>query len=122
MELTDKERIELQAQLEVYERMYQKGSDIKMNRITPGYFVEEIGREIKLIKSSLEEPKVKPYKVEIIKPEYGPGDEVRHTITDTPMLFTVMVVDHGSQEYKLTSNNQIKPITIVVGWGELNEK
>jgi len=33
-----------------------------------------------------------------------------------------MVVDHGSQEYKLTSNNQIKPITIVVGWGELNEK
>jgi hypothetical protein len=122
MELTDKERIELQAQLEVYERMHQKGQDIKSGKITANYFVEEIGREINLIKTSLKPPVAKAEKIEVIKPEYGPGDEVRHTVTDTPMLFTVMEVHHGRREYKLTSNNSIKPVTIVVGWGEIDSK
>lgn len=122
MELTDKERIELNAQLEVYERMLQKGQDIKSAKISASYFCEEISREINLIKASLKQPEVKTHKIDVIKPEYGPGDEVRHTITDTPMLFTVMEVNHGRHEYKLTSNNSIKPVTIVVGWGQIDSK
>lgn len=118
--LTDKEKIELNAKLEVYKRVLVKAGDIKVNRITPSYFESEIAREIRLIEEELKEPVAKPEKVEVITPEYGPGDTVRHTITDTPMLFTVMEVIYKTQQYKLTSKNQIKPVTVLVGWGEVD--
>ncbi|MEK6828851.1 MAG: hypothetical protein AABY15_01905 [Nanoarchaeota archaeon] len=122
MALTDKEKIELEAKLEVYQRLHVKAGDIKSGKITSTYFAEEILREINLIKEELREPATKPEKIDVIKPKYGPADTVRHTITDTPMLFTVMEVNHGRREYKLTSQNQIKPVTIIIGWGELDEK
>ena len=121
MSLTDREIIECESKLEVYERMLLKGDDIKTSKITAAYFCREIKREIALLKEDLKTPKAKVSKVDIIKPKYGPGDEVRHTITDTPGLFTVMEVHHGTRDYKLTSNNMIKPVTVVVGWGELDE-
>ena len=121
MSLTDVKRIESEAKLEVCRRMYQKGTDIKSNRITASYFCEEINREIGLLEKSLQEVVVKKQKIDVIKPKYGPGDEVRHTVTDTPSIFTVMEVNHGTQEYKLTSNYLIKTVTVVVGWGELDE-
>ncbi len=118
--LTDKEKIELNAKLEVYKRVLVKAGDIKAGRITSIYFESEIEREIKLIEEQLREPVSKPEKIEMIIPEYGPGDTVRHTITDTPMQFTVMEVIHKTQQYKLTSKNQIKPVTVLVGWGEVD--
>jgi hypothetical protein len=121
MNLTDNERIECTAKLEVYERMLLKGDDIKTSKITAAYFCQEIKREIALLKEDLRVVKPKAAKIEVITPEYGPGDEVRHTMSDTPALFTVMEVNHGTKEYKLTSNNLIKVVTVIVGWGELDE-
>jgi len=121
MSLTDEEKIECQAKLDVYKRMLLKGDDIKTSKITAAYFCQEIKREIELLKEDLKEVKAKPSKVDVIKPKYGPGDEVRHTVTDTPGLFTIMEVHHGTQKYKLTSNNMIKPVTVIIGWGELDE-
>ena len=121
MSLTDVERIENKAKLEVYERMLMKGEDLKTSKITAGYFCQEIKREIVLLKEDLKVVKIKTEKIDVIKPKYSPGDEVRHTVIDTPGLFTVMEVRHGAQEYKLTSNHLIKPVTVVIGWGELDE-
>lgn len=120
-QLTDKERIELHAQLEVYKRVLVKAQDLKNGKIKSTYFHEEIKREIELITKELKVPAKKPEKIDVIKPKYNPGDEIRHTITDTPALFTVMEVNHGTREYKLTSNNMVKPVTVVIGWGEIDE-
>ena len=120
-ELTEREKVILKAKLEVYEKMLNKSHDLQYGNLSPEYFTTIIEREIELIEDKLKEPKKDPGKIEVIKPKYGPGDTVRHTITDTSILFTVMEVHHGSQEYKLTSNNQIKPVTVMVGWGELDE-
>lgn len=56
-----------------------------------------------------------------IEPKYGPADEVYFTVTDTPILFRVMEVHHGKREYKITSIDQIKPITLIVKWSELEK-
>lgn len=56
---------------------------------------EEVERELASIGEKLKEPKL-PKKVseviDVITPDYGPGDEVSHRVTDTAMLFKVMEV------------------------------
>ena len=119
--LTEREKLILEIELDVYERIRVKVQDVANGNINPDYYVIELDREIDRIEDKLKEPKKTPEKVDVITPEYGPGDEVSHRITDKAMLFKVMEVHHKSQEYKLTSTNQIKPVTVIIGWGELDE-
>jgi hypothetical protein len=119
--LSEREKLVLHTRKEVFEEIYEKIQDINYGKIDAEYYLEEIDRELASIDTKLKEPKKVPEKVEVITPDYGPGDEVSHRITDSAMLFTVMEVRYGTQEYKLTSKNQIKPITVIVGWGELDE-
>jgi len=119
--LTEREKLILQTREEVFNEIYDKIRDINYGKIDAEYYLEEIERELTSIDEKLKEPKKIPEKVDIISPDYGPGDEVSHRITETAMLFKVMEVRHSTQEYKLTSTNQIKPVTVMVGWGELDE-
>jgi hypothetical protein len=119
--LTEREKLILQTRKEVFYEIYEKIKDINFGKIDAEYYLEEIDRELVSIDDKLKEPKKVPEKVEILAPEYGPGEEVSHRITDTAILFKVMEVNHSTKEYKLTSKNQIKPITIMIGWGEIDE-
>jgi hypothetical protein len=124
LKLTEREKLTLQIKKEIYNDIYDKVEDISDGKIEPEYYMEEIERELDKINDKLKEPaapKKEPEKVEVITPDYGPGEEVSHRITDTAILFKVMEVNHSTREYKLTSKNQIKPIKIVVGWGEIDE-
>jgi len=119
--LSEREKFILETEREIYNKIYDKIDDINKGKIDAEYYMEEIERKLDNIEGKLKEPILTPQKVEVLAPEYGPGEEISHRVTDTAMLFKVMEVNHSTKEYKLTSKNQAKPITIMVGWGELDE-
>lgn len=121
MTIEERDKLVLETKKEVLEEIKEKAEDIDNGFISPAYLVMEIKREVGLIDSKLKAYDKKPAKVEVLAPEHGPGDEVMYTITDKSQIFTVMAVNHGNQSYKLKSKNLIKPITVEVGWGELDE-
>jgi len=121
----EKERIILETKQEVYNKIRLKILDIDEGDIDPDYYVKEIDRILYSIKTKLDNinfvDQEEEELVEGITPGHGPGDTVKYTITDRSILFKVMEVIHKDKTYKLKTKNQIKPVTVVVGWGELDE-
>jgi len=126
---TEEKLIEAKAKLEVYTEVDKRidailNGDIDMveDYARDVYNIKEgIEQEIDDLEMEIEEPEVKRGTYTRLSPEYGPGDTVRHMIKDTPVAFSVMEVDHDNHEYKLTSKNLIKPVTVVIGWSELEQ-
>jgi len=127
MELTDKERLVLETQLETLEIVYEKIDVIDDGDMEPIVYLKELERDMSRIKAKLREPEVEPDKVEIAKPNYGPGDTVIYSLNgdgkDT--LFIVMEVHHKTNEYLLKSKiarsmTTEKPIKVMASWFDVN--
>jgi len=127
MELTDKEKIILETQLETLRIVYEKVDVIADGNMSPGVYLNEIDRDIDRLKEKLKEPALEPDRIDVVKPGYGPGDTVLYSISgdgkDT--LFIVMEVHHKTQEYVLKSKiarsmTTEKPIKLMASWFDVN--
>jgi len=127
MELTDKERLILETKLELLEVVYEKVYAIANADLSPSYYTTEIDRDMDRIKKKLKEPEVEPDRIDIAKPNYGPGETVLYSINGDgkEALFIVMEVNHKTQEYVLKSKiarsmTTEKPIKLMASWFDVN--
>lgn len=128
MELTEKEKIVLETQLETLEIVREKVDVIDDGDLNPGVYLSELERDVNRIKNKLREPEVEPDRIDIIKPQHGPGDTVTYSINGDgrDILFTVMEVHHKTKEYKMKSKiarsmTTDKAITVMAPWTDVSE-
>lgn len=117
--LTEQEKIVIETKIDIYNKVKEKVQDIEDGEIGADYYLVEIDRKLSRLKSDLSEEDEVEVKIDVVLPKFSPKDSMPYAITDKSIMFTVMEVNHNDRTYKIKSKNQVKPITLVVDWDEL---
>lgn len=97
-QLSEREKIELQAKFEVLEDVKIKVDDIRRGEIDEEYYINELNREMDKIKR-----KLNPVAVVAKTEKSTPDFEVRDNVDYCNDKYTVMEVDYNKRRYKISN-------------------